>query len=66
MFKSKTIEHNAAICHNEDDLRAALREIEEIEGDPTFFIEIDFPGIGKQRINIFDDVPLQIECSTED
>ena len=66
MFKSKTIEYTRATCHNEDDLRAALRELEELDGEPAFFIELEFPGIGKQRVKIFDDVPLQIECSTED
>ncbi len=66
MFKSKTVEYTSATCYNEDDLRAALREIEELDGEPLFFIELDLPGVGVQRVVLFDDVPIKIECSTED
>lgn len=70
IFKTKAVEESNAVCYSEDDLRVALRSLEEVEIEATieFFVEIELPGLGKQHIELFGNsgVPLRISCIVED
>lgn len=67
MLKSKTVETVEATCHNLDDLRVALREADDLEGEGEvkLYIELSFPGIGKQRIELLEEVPIHLEYVEE-
>lgn len=68
MLKAKTTETIEATCHNLDDLQVALREANDLDedGEVKLFIELTFPGIGRQRIELLEEVPIKLEYVVED